>query len=156
MGKNQISIRPCRKSDCRFLWTLRNEKSARESAFNRDYIAYSRHVKWFRVKMSNKDSHIFIVLKENKRVGQARLDKKSRDTAEVDVGILKSQRGRGFGSCAIRLASIYGLNCLGLKNIVAYVKKENAPSFKAFKKSKFSNRGILKVKREPAYKMVLR
>ena len=156
MGKGMISIRPCKKSDCKFLWNLRNEKTARDSAFNEDHIAYPRHIKWFKEKIEDEKSHIFIVLRSHKRIGQVRLDIRKRRNAEVDVGIVKTERGKGFGSLALKLICAHGLQNLGLEKITAYIKKENAASIKAFANADFSNTGPVRIKRNTAYRMVLR
>jgi RimJ/RimL family protein N-acetyltransferase len=156
MGKGALSIRPARNSDCRFIWELRNERGVRDSAFKDDYIPYRRHMGWFKEKMSNSDSYLFIMLKDQRRIGQARLDLTTKYSAEIDIGIVKRQRRKGLGSRAIKQVCSYALKNLGLKKIVAYVRQENISSFKAFEKANFCNEGARHIKNNPAYRMVLK
>jgi len=138
------------------LWSLRNEETARESAFQTGYIDYNAHKEWFANKLQSKDAHIFIVLNKRKRVGQVRLDVKKDKAAEIDIGILKDERGKGLGAHALKLLAIYGLNDLGLREIIAYVKSKNTRSLKAFEKADFINEGSIDKKGTKAYRMVLR
>ena len=156
MGKSVISIRPCRQSDCEFLWNLRNEKSIRESVFNTDYVPYQKHRQWFGRKISDEKFHIFIILKGGRRIGQVRLDLVGKGSAEIDIGVLEKERSKGFGSHALKPVYLYGLKYLHLKRIIAYVKKENVPSLRAFSKAHFSKGEMVNIKRRAAYKMVLR
>lgn len=151
-----ISIRPCKKSDCRFLWNLRNEKSTRSSAFSEDYIGYPGHVKWFKEKIEDERSYIFIILKDRRRIGQVRLEIGENRSAEVDIGIVEAEQGKGVGSLVLKLVCLQGLQTLDLKEIIAHIKKENISSFRAFENADFSNTGLVRIKGKEAYRMVLR
>lgn len=156
MGKSVISIRPCKTSDCRFVWRLRNEKTARQFAFNTAYIPYKRHIGWFRKKLKDNSSYIFIVLNNKRRIGEVRLDSDKKNSAEIGIHMLKKERGRGLGSAALKAASSHALRKMRLKKIVAHIKKDNIASVKAFENAEFTNTGIVRVKRQPAYRMVLK
>lgn len=156
MGKSVISIRPCRLSDCRFVWELRNEKAARQFAFNTDYIPYGKHIGWFKKKLKDSNSCIFIVLSNKKRIGEVRFDSNKKNSAEIDIHMLKRECGKGLGSTVLKLASSHALRKMGLKKLVAHIKKCNIASVKAFGNAEFTNAGIVRVKKQPAYRMVLK
>ncbi len=141
----QVALRPAASGDCRRLWEWRNEAATREASFNRNPIPYPEHERWFSRKVQDPDTRIFIVLDEaGREVGYLRFDIHA-DGAEIGVGMDKAERGRGYGSAAIRLGSDSILDSGDVTRVVAYVKTENPASLGAFRRAGFIDAGVKRI-----------
>lgn len=138
-----FSLRGAKETDCELLWWWRNEESTRIWFGNTSLIPFSEHKRWFLDKLHSTDTKILIVVDENaKEVGQVRLHMLSNMTAEIRISIDGSERSRGVGTSAIRLACRYAAEELGITRIVAYIKEGNEASVKAFRKAGFTDLGV--------------
>lgn len=151
----QVSLRPAEERDCELLWQWRNEENTRKWSFDTAYIPYEEHKSWLLSKLNNVDSEILIVLDEGKKaIGQVRFDMSPDGSAEVDISIINKERGKGYGSNALRLACQYVRGELNITRVIAYIKGENEASIGAFTKAGFINKGALEFKGHKAVKMI--
>ena len=154
-ASHQLSLRPAGKGDCELLWQWRNEENTRKWSFDDAYIPYEEHKNWFLSKLNSADSLILIVSDETKRdIGQVRFDISLDGSAKVDISIIERERGKGYGSTALRLACQYALGKQNLTRAVAYIKEENEASIRAFAGADFINRGSIEFKGHKAVKMI--
>jgi len=141
--KRKVSLRPAEEKDCALIWRWRNDESTRIWFGDTAPIPYQDHKKWFFNKLNSSDTQILIVLnEESKEIGQVRFHLISSRTAEIRVIIDPAERGKGYGSSAIKASCEYAFKELGVEEIIAYIKKENEPSIKAFIKAGFTNLGL--------------
>lgn len=153
----RMSLRPAEEKNCKILWKWRNEKSVREASFDSKYISFEEHKKWFSEKLKSKNTKIFIFYDgPEKEIGEVRFDFKAKKNAEIGVVIDKKERGKGYGAKMLKLACKYVFKNFHIKEIVAYIKSENAVSYKAFRKAGFINAGWEKNKGFVCYKMILK
>lgn len=114
--------------DALTLFDWANESSVRANSFNKNKISIIEHFKWFKDKISNDDSSIYILTDLYKSyIGQIRVDK-INEYFEIGFSISNEYRGKGLGNKIIQLL----LNELGNVNYLAKVKKQNIASKKAF------------------------
>ena len=137
-----LSLRSAIEADCDMLWHWRNDETTREWSFNSGLIPFAVHKKWLSAKLNNPLTKILIVLNNSKgEIGQIRFDTTSDNEAEVNISIIASERNKGYGTSALKLACQYALRELNIKRIVAHIKADNQASLKIFTKGAFVNTG---------------
>ena len=150
----QITLRPATQQDCRRVWEWRNEPETREASFDTSYIPYKDHERWFSRRLPAPDTRIYIVLDGGGReVGYVRFDI-SEEQADISVSLDKDERGKGYGTAAIRRGSGQLLAEGYAKRVLAYVKRGNAASKAAFQRAGFALAGMKDVAGTQAYEMV--
>jgi RimJ/RimL family protein N-acetyltransferase len=64
------------------------------------------------------------------------------DDATLAVSVFPEERGRGIASRALRLAAIWSLQDLGLRQVVAEAEADNTASIRAIEKAGFRRAGL--------------
>jgi UDP-2,4-diacetamido-2,4,6-trideoxy-beta-L-altropyranose hydrolase len=132
--------------DTYFQWA--NNESVRANAINQKKIEYDNHVKWFKSRIKDENSFLYIFEKENKAIGQVRFDK-SESNYIIDYSIDEIFRGLGYGKVILKLGLEQLINdckknmhCI----IKAQVKVDNKASCSVFERFNFVNTGIVEIK----------
>lgn len=125
-----ISLRPATNEDCLLIFQWANNNEVRNNSFSNHNIDLESHIKWYENKMKDDKSNIFIALKNGIPVGQIRVDKDNKKGL-IDYSVDFNYRGQGIGTYILELIKSRITDI----NLVAYVKKENLPSIKAFEKA---------------------
>ena len=129
--KRKITIRKAKISDSKSIWKWRNDPLTRSMFINKDYIEYKDHLKWFKSKLKNKNSFIFIGQAFEKNVGMVRIDV-SKNIGEISININPKFRGISLSetllSDAIQTFRKKKPNC----TLVADIDKKNTASIKIF------------------------
>jgi RimJ/RimL family protein N-acetyltransferase len=139
-----LKIRKAHMEDCKFVFNLRNDESARLYSFSPEIIPYQDHVKWFQASMNDKFRKIFIIEDGSQALGAVRFDINASFTeAVVSINISAEAQGKGVGSFAIQ----EGENCLkkefpSLKGIIARVMVHNEASIRLFSKCSYSKKVV--------------
>jgi len=155
VASSRLSLRPAEDGDCELLWRWRNELNTRKWVFNSTYVPYQEHKAWFMDKLNSPDAQILVILDENKEaIGQVRLDISPDKSAEIGTSIEASQRNKGYGSAALKLACQYGRDEFNITRVIAHVKEGNQASITAFTKAGFRNKGSQDFKGHKAIEMV--
>ena len=148
--------RPATEHDCRLLWQWVNNPDVRRWSFSSDSIEWDAHVAWFRTKLADPNSRMYIVMDEaDDPIGLVRLDVGDDDSGTVTVSIAPGRRGRGYGTAALRVASGRFFADTDARRIVAHIKTENMPSIRAFESAGFTHSGTTQVKGQNALCMIL-
>jgi len=133
-----IWLRRATLDDAGQLWEWRNEADTRAASFNQEPITYEDHLCWFGERLKDPQVRIFVVVDADHRdIGYARLHL-AGDTAEIDVSLDKSRRGKGLGSEVIRGVADYAVRYLKVRRVVARIRPENTRSIAAFKSAAFA------------------
>lgn len=133
--------------DLRLLFEWRNESETRRSAFDSSVVTWERHCEWFNGKIGSLNSRIFILTDENSApVGQVRFDINNDGSAEVDISIDVNHRGKNYATEGLMKTCSHLKKERKLNKIFAYVKKENAASYRCFQKAGFKNVKEVKIK----------
>ena len=98
-----------------------------------DKISYKKHEKWFNQRLSDRNTYIWIIEKQNLSIGQLRFQKKEKDCYDVDIYIERKMRKQGLALKALNLA----IASTKRKTLRAVVKKNNHNSFLFFSKAGF-------------------
>ncbi len=87
-------------------------------------------------------------------IGQIRVNIHNKK-AEININIDKEERGKGYGTEALKLFSGIGFSELGLDKLKSNIKENNKKSIHAFVSSGFLNNGLKTIKGHQAFEMIL-
>ncbi len=148
-----VTLRPARLEDCRSVWEWRNDPDTREASFNTEAIFFEEHRAWFESRIGSPEVRIFIVLSpEGTEIGYVRFQLRGSD-AEVSVALSPEERGKGYGTAALRAAAEQLLSEGKVTQVVALIKISNSGSRQAFERAGFRLQGSRKVGLEEAWQM---
>ena len=107
------------------LYRWRNDSAVRAVSFQPAAISIAEHEAWFRAKLEDADSSIYILEIEKEPAGQARLDRHD-GAAYISYSISGSFRGQGYGKLLLQLLE----NEAAKESLVlvGQVKKDNVAS----------------------------
>ncbi|WP_029032967.1 GNAT family N-acetyltransferase [Salinimicrobium terrae] len=127
-----LNIRKATEEDCSLLFKWVNNEDVRKNVLNPERINWTKHESWFRKKIDDPNSVIYILEKDNYPIGQVRYDRNEEDFWDIDFFIDPNFRSLGFGKKIIELTlgEITG-------SVRALVKKDNVVSRKVFEKLGF-------------------
>lgn len=127
-----IQLREARASDMDLLFEWANDPIVRNNSFHTEPIPYDVHKKWFEKMMSNENVLQFIMMEDDKPVGQIRLNTTDEE-AEIGYSIAAESRGKGYGRKILQLiAEMINERYPHIKKLIAKVKPENEASKKIF------------------------
>ena len=127
-----VYLREATMQDMDLIYEWANDPAVRINSFNSEPIQYDTHVKWFKRIMSDESVLQYILMDDDKNVGQIRLN---IDGAEAEIGysIASDYRGKGYGHLILQLvAKEVKKKYPEIKILVAKVKPENIASNKLF------------------------
>jgi RimJ/RimL family protein N-acetyltransferase len=133
-----VSLRPVKKKDIETIYSWRNRPEIREMMFDSRPISLEDHRAFWKKVLDDKTAMSFIITYGKEPVGVVRLEKNG-NLYEVDIFLDPSAQGKGIGSEALRLA-VEAAKGMGIRKLVAKIKKGNAASHKAFLKNNFKER----------------
>ncbi len=129
----EFSIRLATVYDVKKVFELSNDNVVRANSINQEKIRWEDHVKWFEERIKKQDVPFYIVESlDGEFIAQVHFDK--REEVTVSIGITEQFRGKGLASKIIEQCS----RKTSLKKIIAFVKKENFVSQKAFLKAGYN------------------
>ena len=150
----RVAVRPAVSEDCRRLWEWRNEQATRDASFNAEYIPFEEHERWFTHKLMDRNVRILIAVDASGReVGYVRFNIVDK-VAEISVSIDQRERGKGYGTAAIRDGANYLLMTEPVQRIVAHIKRDNPTSLVSFERAGFVLRGHKEIEGVAAYEMI--
>lgn len=137
MVTNMEYLRKVTIEDMDLLYCWANDVTVRANAFSTEQIPYENHKKWFAARMEDVNTIMYLMICEEKPVGQIRLTVDQKQ-AVIDYSIAKEYRGKGYGK---KMLSLLEKNIKEeypqIKTLVAEVKSGNEASKNAFLKSDF-------------------
>lgn len=118
-----------------FEWV--NNPLVRTQSFNTNKISIEEHTKWF-TKAINDNSKLMLIFSDNNvNIGQVRVEITAESEAIIDISIDEKQRGNGYASQLLQIATDEFL-CINPQHIInAHIKTENIASIKSFLKAGF-------------------
>ena len=136
-----INIRFANIDDIKKVFDLSNDDLVRKNSIHKEKLEWESHIEWFYKRIVKQDEPFYIVEDENKNfIGQVRIDKSNNEYI-ISVSILPEFRGQGFAPTIIKEA----VKKSKLKNITAYIYRDNVSSIKSFEKAGFKNSGFQKI-----------
>ena len=131
----KIKIRCAKSDDVDLLYRWTNDEQVRIQSFTSDSISYESHCVWFLRKLSDESTVIFIVEVDSVPASVVRFEIENNSSI-IGISIDEKFRGKGLGSVVISkgIQEYFKMNDLP---ILAYIKKDNTASIRAFEKSGF-------------------
>jgi RimJ/RimL family protein N-acetyltransferase len=118
-----------------FRWA--NEKLTRQQSYHTEPVDIDIHEQWFIQKLAEIQTKLYVF--ENQAgipVGQVRIEYKN-DESVIGISIDPAFRGKGLAAPMIVQACAHYFKNVTANQIVAYIKKQNIPSKKAFEEAGF-------------------
>lgn len=132
-----IKLRKAVIGDSKLLYEWANDDMVRKMSFSSDPISWKEHEAWFKKKILESNTQIYIAIYDNEPVGQIRFDLVDGYSAEVDIHTKQSFRGKGIGTQIISLGCSDFLSNSSVNTLRAFIKFENTKSMRAFEKAGF-------------------
>lgn len=126
----RLYLRQAELSDMNLLYRWVNDVSVRHNSFNSNEISIQEHEKWFNQTLVDNNVNIFILMLENKPIGQVRIVKKS-GLQMINYSIDSEYRGQGYG---LQILSLVEQRCDLHLPLVGLVKFDNLVSQCIFEK----------------------
>ena len=133
---SQLSFRNANKTDEILLFNWINDPDVRKWSFRNDPIPLDEHKNWFKKKIDDPDTLLWIYEYNNSPVGMVRLEKNNN---EIILNYLLSleSRGKGLASKMLQMAMKKVIRYWKNLTIVAYTIPGNMPSIKSLEKAGF-------------------
>lgn len=140
LGKRACYLRKVKWEDMDLLYAWANDKEVRQNSFSSEPIAYPIHQKWFREKMQEENSHLFILCQEQQNIGMLRLDMEGKK-AVISYSIAAEYRNMSYGEKLIFLAEQKVRQSFPeIELLMAKVKADNQASNRIFVKSGYEKK----------------
>ena len=95
-------------------------------------VSQTDHIRWFAASLSNLDRDLFIAVENGRDVGLVRFDKHD-DTWLISINMAPAERGKGYGTAALRKA----MSEVGNRRFLAEVRPDNLASNRLFERCGF-------------------
>jgi UDP-2,4-diacetamido-2,4,6-trideoxy-beta-L-altropyranose hydrolase len=152
-----VRLRPARVDDSRLLWEWANDAETRALSFSQAPIPWNDHQKWFASKLADRRCFVLIGLdRDDQPIGSVRLDTEPLGRAVLSINLSPPNRGLGYGTQLIRMASAELVRLAKVRVIHAFVKPSNGASLRAFEKAGFSREKTETATGNPAIHYVFR
>jgi|GEM_PF-552445 len=133
----KISLRQAVQKDAAMIFEWRNTPFIMALGSQRRLVTWDEHLEWFKKSLRSKDRKIFIVLLNEKPIGQVRFDRLDSRRAAISVYVLQEYTGMGYGREAI-MRGCWEMFAEGeTEKILAHVRHDNPRSKSAFMKCGF-------------------
>lgn len=135
MGK--LFLRKATVDDKDFIFTLANNAECRQNSFSAKKIAEDEHEKWFEEVLQSRTKRLLVLMDEEMKVGQGRVDYIS-DQCKISYSIIPERRGYGYGRILIlQLLQFIRKDFPQCKYSYGEVKYKNIASQKVFEMLNF-------------------
>jgi len=148
-----VTLAPLTSADCVLLWQWINDRE--QVLFNSSYkpVSESQHQSWFEAIQQRTDLLVFGIrlVKTNQLIGSCQLHSINfvSRTAELQIRLGSvTDRGKGYGTEAVRLLLQFAFADLNLRRVFLHVFATNSRAIKAYEKAGFVSEGKL---RQAAY-----
>lgn len=134
---NQLSIafRKAEEKDILQVYNWSNDVVVRQNSYNSDRIELEAHKKWYLQKIKDKNNMFLIALVNNVPAGVVRYEIDS-DHAVVGIMISETYRGQKLAADFLIYSAKQYFSTYNVP-VLAYIKKQNTPSIKAFENANY-------------------
>ena len=134
----KLTLTRATEEDCRFLYDLRNEEDVRKNSFQTETFSYESHVAWYKEKLGDKQTQIYVLKQDGENIGQARVDLHGVD-GEISYALCQKARGYGYAKWMLRCMEERLREQAFCRKMTAEVKRENIASQKIFEGLSYSS-----------------
>ena len=134
---DDVEVRLADEQDAHLLWTWANDAVTRAASFSTEPIPWSDHVAWLENALSDPHTTIYIVVANGANLGQIRFAPSEDKAAEVSIALAPEWRGKGLATPSLRRACGTYAAATGCTEFVAFARRENERSIRAFTRAGF-------------------
>ncbi len=135
-SSTELLVRRATQSDCALFWHWVNDQEVRASAFSSDPIPWETHQLWFRRRLEDPGSTLYVIEAPIGPIGQVRFEKVDGEYS-ISYSLGRQFRGVGLGKAMLQKAiDVFHSSQSGI--LTAEVKIENLASSKVFERLGFS------------------
>jgi UDP-2,4-diacetamido-2,4,6-trideoxy-beta-L-altropyranose hydrolase len=134
-----LTLRGAEHGDARLLFEWVNDPVVRAQSFTQATIPWEHHERWFARKLA--DARCLLLIAEDAQgqpVGQVRFDLGDDSSAVISIAMAPERRGQGYGAVAITRACEVLRARHGSLTVLAYIRRDNLASQRAFSRAGFS------------------
>jgi len=141
-----IDLLRATEDDGMYILNWRNDPAVRGNFFDSKSISLRQHMQWYKEKLHDPDTAIYIAWDDKNRIGVIRFEKK-KGAVMVSVNVAPDLIGKGYGSEIIRLGTErYYAETKEEAPVIAEIKVGNIASQKAFQKAGYCRKALDKTK----------
>ena len=135
---SKIYLRLATPEDRDLVFEWRNKPEIIALGSSQKPVSALEHSDWFGLILTSTKCRLFIILLGSNPIGQVRFEINENDHAEISVFLITGYTGKGLGvlsinqSCKLAFTSFHEVSY-----IVAFVRKNNVGSLRAFGKAGF-------------------
>jgi len=133
----EIELEKAQADDCELFFTWRNLPEIVALGTLQNKVSLEEHQAWFLKKIKSKNSLIFTISQNKRKIGQIRFDKNGTDDCTVSIYLLPGFPGKGSGVDALKKGSLEAFSKLKIQKITAIIRSDNEISQRAFSKAGF-------------------
>ncbi len=135
-----ISLLRAEEDDSNYILNWRNDPAVRNNFFNSGHVSPEEHERWYKKRLHDPDTAIYIARVGNERIGVIRFEKHTGGVM-VSANVAPHLIGKGFGSELIRLGTErYFAETKQESPVIAKIKAGNIASQKAFQKAGYKKK----------------
>jgi UDP-2,4-diacetamido-2,4,6-trideoxy-beta-L-altropyranose hydrolase len=109
-----------------------NDPVVRAQSYNSAMIPWESHFSWYKKKINDKKSFMYLIYLNKKVIGQARFEVRERE-ATISYMLSEAHRGKGLGKIILKMAVMNLIKeARNVRKVIGYVKQNNMASRKSF------------------------
>jgi len=134
----EMQLRLAVAEDVRPLWRLANDPAVRGRSLSPEPIPLDEHVAWFRRKLADPATRIWVLDYQGLIVAVIRYDRTEADAAEISFHVASAFRRRGLGTWLLGQTRRPAGDELGVDRVRGIVREENVASIRTFERAGFT------------------
>jgi UDP-2,4-diacetamido-2,4,6-trideoxy-beta-L-altropyranose hydrolase len=135
--RNKLTLREASEDDLLLVHSWNNDPEVRQHSFNTEQIPLESHSRWFRAKLCDPKSRIYIAEIAGVPAAQIRFDIKGIG-ATISYLISREFRGKGLGHIVLMKGTeMFRRDCIEVEVVEGLVQWDNVASIRAFEKAGF-------------------
>ena len=134
---SNISVKVARLYHSSFLFNLFNESIQKRFSITKDKVDFKTHTDWFKNKLKDKFTQIYIIYLNTIKIGYVRFEKFSKNKYKVSISNHPNFINKGYGSIILNIAIRKFIKKKKSAIFFALIKKNNIPAVKIFVKNNF-------------------
>jgi UDP-2,4-diacetamido-2,4,6-trideoxy-beta-L-altropyranose hydrolase len=128
---NGLSLRPASWSDAAHVWEWNNRPEVRAASRKTSLIPWSEHARWFRARLSDPHSWLWMIEAAPGTVGVVRIQQRGA-RPEISISLAAEARGQGLGRAAVQRACRAFTERAPSASLDAWIAEDNPASLRCF------------------------
>ena len=137
-----IELRSAAAADGPMLWKWRNDPLTRRMFRTSHMISWEEHAAWFAQVLQDPGKILLIAQDAVGPIGVVRFDSVADGRTEVSTNINPERRSQGLGRAALLAACGHAFRTLGVTELSADIRSDNAASIAIFTRVGFGFQGV--------------